>query len=291
VSCSVSEIPQADCHAYHLMSKHWELVHLHCTLVLSIDALVCDQACCSDHIGSHTVACKILDCCSYGLEIKHTDEQNHILSTLLLLKWAYDPIGNSLGAVVVAESCSVLSWLVQRNSSVCLGSDANDRWSLGILCEKILIPGEVPAFESWFGKLEEACCWLSCPTSFGDCEAEVWIWDATICLGPIDWSMDLLPCQKMAQSKANWLHKPPIECQNIVQRENRSDQEEGHSPELHGGVSTAGKLGESWYSLGHPPRRWNVCAAVNETIDETAKAILDTETMAVGGRKDSVTAD
>lgn len=227
------------------MSQHWELVHLHSTLVLSIDALVCDQACSCDHVGSHTVACKNLACCSCCLESKHTDEQNHILSTLLLLKWAYDPIGDSLCTVVVAESSSVFSWLVQCDSSVCLGSDANDRWGFGILCEEILIPGEVPALESRLGKLEEACCWLSCPTGFGNCEAEIWIWDATICFGPIDWSMDLFPCQKIAQLKFNWLHKPPIECQNIDQRENPSDQEGGHSPELDGGVSTAGKLGES----------------------------------------------
>ena len=106
-----------------------------------------------------------------------------------------------------------------------------------------------------------------------------------------------MPCQRIAQLKVNWLHIPPIECQNIDQRENPSDQEGGHSPELDGGVSTVGKLGESWYSLGHPPRRWNVCAAVNEAIDETANTIRDTETMAVGcglwagATEDSVTAD
>jgi hypothetical protein len=60
-----------------------------------------------------------------------------------------------------------------------------------ILGEEIFVPREVPFFKCWLGDLEERRCRLSSSTGFRDSESEVWIWNSSVCLGAVDWCMDL----------------------------------------------------------------------------------------------------
>lgn len=69
----------------HLVTENRELVHGHLGQVLAVDALVADQACSRDHARGHTI----------------TNEKNDVLGLLLLSKVADNPVGNSLGAIVV----------------------------------------------------------------------------------------------------------------------------------------------------------------------------------------------
>lgn len=101
----------------HLVTEHGELVHGQSGLVLSVDALVSDQACSCDHVGGHTV----------------TNEQDDVLGLALLSQVADQPGSDGLGAIVVSESCSVLARLVERNTAVSLRSDIDDRRLLCIL--------------------------------------------------------------------------------------------------------------------------------------------------------------
>jgi hypothetical protein len=92
------------------MPEDRELIHLHLRLILSVDAFVRDQTCSSDHVCSHAVA----------------DEENDILGLLLSRKRAYDPVCNSFRPIVVGEGRYIVSWLVQRDTSVSFGSHADD---------------------------------------------------------------------------------------------------------------------------------------------------------------------
>jgi len=92
------------------MPEDRELIHLHLRLILSVDALVRDQTCSSDHVSSHAIA----------------DEENDILGLLLSRKRAHDPVRNRFCSIVVGESSYILSWLVQRDTSVGFGSHADD---------------------------------------------------------------------------------------------------------------------------------------------------------------------
>lgn len=107
----------------HLVTEHGELVHGHGGLVLSIDALVSDQAGGRDHVGGHTV----------------TNEQNDVLGLALLSQIANKPSSNGLGAVVVVESGSILARLVESNTAVGLGSYIDHRWLLGITGKVIFL--------------------------------------------------------------------------------------------------------------------------------------------------------
>ena len=99
----------------HLVTEHGELVHGHCGLVLSVDALVTDQACGRDHVGGHTIS----------------NEEDDVLGLALFSKVANKPSSLGLAAVVVIEGGSVLAGLVESNTAVCLSCDIDEA---GILC-------------------------------------------------------------------------------------------------------------------------------------------------------------
>lgn len=103
----------------HLMTEDGEFVHGHGGLVLSVDALVSDQAGGRDHVRGHTI----------------TNEQNDVLGLALLSQVTDEPSCLSLAAVVVVEGCSVLARLVERNATVGLGGDIDEGWLLRITSE------------------------------------------------------------------------------------------------------------------------------------------------------------
>lgn len=105
----------------HLMTKNREFVHCHGGLVLSIDALVSDQACGRDHVGGHAI----------------TDEEDDVLGLALLSQIANEPGSFGLAAIVVVESGNVFTRLVECNTTVCLGGYVDQSGLLRILREKI----------------------------------------------------------------------------------------------------------------------------------------------------------
>jgi hypothetical protein len=102
-----------------------------------------------------------------------------------------DPVGNSLGAIVVVEGGNVLSGLVDGNSSVDLGSDIDEGSLAGLFSKEILVPAEVPLLELGLGNLEVRGGILSSGSLFGNGEAEVTIWDTTVGLGSVHRSVNL----------------------------------------------------------------------------------------------------
>ena len=70
-----------------------------------------------------------------------------------------------------------------------------------ILGEEIFVPREVPFFKRWLGNLEECRYWLSSSIGFRDGESEVWIWYPSVCLGAVDWGMDLKIASVLIQGK------------------------------------------------------------------------------------------
>lgn len=105
----------------HLVTENREFVHGHGALVLSVDGLVCDQACGRDHVGGHTI----------------TNEENDVLGLALLSQVANEPGSLSAGAIVVGESGSVLAWLVKCDAAVGLGRDVDQSRLLGIAGKEI----------------------------------------------------------------------------------------------------------------------------------------------------------
>jgi hypothetical protein len=107
----------------HLMSEDRELVHGHGGLVLSVDALVSDQACGRDHVGGHTIA----------------NEEDDVLGLALLSQIANKPGSLGLAAIVVVERGNVLSGLVEGNATVGLGGDVDQSGLLRITSEKVFM--------------------------------------------------------------------------------------------------------------------------------------------------------
>lgn len=97
------------------MTEHRELVHGHGGLVLSVDALVTDQACGRYHIGGHTIS----------------NEEDDVLGLAFLSKVANKPSSLGLAAVVVVEGGGVLAGFVQSNTAVGLGRNIDEA---GVLC-------------------------------------------------------------------------------------------------------------------------------------------------------------
>lgn len=62
------------------MTQHWHLVHLHKSLITTIDALMCDQSGSSDHVLGHAI----------------TNEQDDILGRADGLYRADVPLSDSL---------------------------------------------------------------------------------------------------------------------------------------------------------------------------------------------------
>lgn len=170
------------------MSKDWELVHLHRGLVLSIDTLMSNQSCCSDHVCRHSIP----------------NEQNNVLGPLLLLERTNNPIGYRLCAIVVVECSNIITGFVQCYPSVCLGGHTNNGWSMGILCKQVLVPSEVPALESRLGDFEEGCSRLSSSSNLLDREGKVGVWDTAIGLRTIDGSMNLFFLVPQSQLKSQF---------------------------------------------------------------------------------------
>lgn len=89
------------------MADNRELVHGHCGLVFSVDALVSYQAGSRDHICGHAIAY----------------EEDDVLGLAFLSQIADEPGRLRLGSIVVGEGCHVLARLVKRNAAIGLGCD------------------------------------------------------------------------------------------------------------------------------------------------------------------------
>jgi hypothetical protein len=108
----------------HLMSKNRELVHGHGGLVLSVNALVSDQAGGRDHVGGHTI----------------TNEKDDVLGLALLCERSDGPCGLGLAAVVVVEGGGVCAGLVKSNAAVSLGGYIDERWLLRVTGKEVWNP-------------------------------------------------------------------------------------------------------------------------------------------------------
>jgi hypothetical protein len=105
----------------HLVTQYWKIIHCHGCLVLSVDALVCDQAGRRDHVCGHTI----------------TNEEDDVLGLALLSQVANDPVGCGSAAIVVGEGGSVLARLVKSNTAVCLGRNIDASKLLCVTSEQI----------------------------------------------------------------------------------------------------------------------------------------------------------
>ena len=146
-----------------------------------------------------------------------------------------------------------------------------------ILGEEIFVPREVPLFKSWLSDLEECRCRLSSSIRFRDGESEVWIWDPSVCLGAVDWCMDLKIASVYFQGKAQKLTHldtdiKVLPCEEIGLIGWKNTTQSYNCQEMRS-RSGGGNL------LGHPPKRWNVCAAVKLKMDDATKVICETETI------------
>jgi hypothetical protein len=103
------------------MSQNGELVHGHGSLVLSVDALVSDQAGGRDHVGGHTI----------------TNEEDDVLGLSLLGERSDGPCGLGLAVIVVVEGGGVCAGLVKRNTAVSLGGYIDKRWLLYVTGEEV----------------------------------------------------------------------------------------------------------------------------------------------------------
>jgi hypothetical protein len=161
----------------HLVAENREFVHGHGGLVLSVDALVSDQACGRDHVGGHTIA----------------NEENDVLGLALLGQVANEPGSLSLAAIVVVECSGVLSGLVKGNTAVRFRSDVYKRRRLCVPGKKVwyeisfhhtfellhnlltLPISKVPLLQLWFFNLEVLGCRLSRSTLLCDSEGKALI--------------------------------------------------------------------------------------------------------------------
>lgn len=105
----------------HLVAENGELVHGHGSLVLSVDALMTDQACGRNHVGGHTIS----------------DKEDDVLSFALLGQVTNEPFSLCLAAVVIVERSSVLAGLVKSNTTVGFGGDIDETSIFGVASEKV----------------------------------------------------------------------------------------------------------------------------------------------------------
>jgi hypothetical protein len=83
-----------------------------------------DQACSSDHVGSHAIS----------------DEKEDVLG-LADFRQILDIPVCSLRCTVVAKDSFILARLEERYAAVGFGNDVDQGRSVGILSEQVLIPG------------------------------------------------------------------------------------------------------------------------------------------------------
>lgn len=105
----------------HLVTEHGKFVHRHSGLILSVDALMTDQACGRDHVGGHTVS----------------NEENDVLGLALLSQVTDKPSRLGLTAVVVVEGGGVLARLVESNTAVGFGGNIDEAGLLRIASEEV----------------------------------------------------------------------------------------------------------------------------------------------------------
>lgn len=105
-------------------THHRELVHGHLRKVTTVLSLVCDQACGSDHVGSHAIS----------------DVEENVLSLADFRKILDIPVC-SLRCTVVAKDGFILARLEECYATVGFGDDVDQGRSVCILGEEVLIPG------------------------------------------------------------------------------------------------------------------------------------------------------
>ena len=140
----------------HLVTEDGELVQLHQSLVLSVNALVSQETSGSDlscklafaspalhkqtyHVGGHAI----------------TNEEDDVLGLSLRLERANSPLGSGLLAVVVVQSNGVLAGLVEGDLAVDLGGNVDNTGLVLVLGKKVLVPVELPCLD--LGLLEAEC--------------------------------------------------------------------------------------------------------------------------------------
>lgn len=116
--------------------------------------------------------------------------QNDVLGSLLLAKWSDDPIGGSVGTIVVSQCSNIFSWFIESDSAIGFGSNPDDRRSMSVLGKEILIPREIPPLNSWLSNLEVRCSSLCGCTSFRNGEGEICVRDTSIGFRSIDWRVN-----------------------------------------------------------------------------------------------------
>jgi hypothetical protein len=104
-------------------THHRELVHGHLRKVTTVLSLVCDQACSSDHVGSHAVS----------------DVKKNVLSLADFRQILDIPVCRLRCAVVTKDSF-ILARLEECYAAVGFGDDIDQGRSVGILSEEVLVP-------------------------------------------------------------------------------------------------------------------------------------------------------
>ena len=104
-------------------THHRELVHGHLRKVATVLSLVSDQACGSDHVGSHAVS----------------DVKENVLSLADFRKILDIPVC-SLRCTIVAKDSFILARLEKCYAAVGFGDNVDQGRSVGILSEEVLVP-------------------------------------------------------------------------------------------------------------------------------------------------------
>lgn len=177
----------------HLVTEDGELVQLHQSLVLSVDALVSQETSSGDlsrqlaptslvlrkqtyHVGGHAI----------------TNEEDDVLGLSLRLEVANSPLGSGLLAVVVVQSNSVLAGLVERDLAVDLGSNVDNAGLVLVLSEEVLVPVELPCLNLGLLEAKGLCEVLGLLALLGDGDLELLVRLAIVSgFGAVDGSVNL----------------------------------------------------------------------------------------------------
>lgn len=160
----------------HLVAKNREGVQSHFGLEFAVDSLVCEMASCRDHIRGHAIS----------------NEQDNVLSLSLFFQVPDFPGSNSLRAIVIRQSRRVETWLLQVHPSVGFARHLYQRGCLGVFCEEVFIPREIPMFKRWLNDLEVLSWGLGFRLLVGYGKSEVWVRYFVVgCLAAILGSVDL----------------------------------------------------------------------------------------------------
>jgi hypothetical protein len=174
------------------VTENGELVHGHCSLILSVDTLVSDQACGCNHVCGHAVA----------------NEENNVLRLALLSEVLDEPLCFGLASIVIIQRSNILARLVKSNTTVGLCGNVDESCLLRVTCEEIfriglawffkvfvklltLVVGKVPFLNLRLLNLEVVLCSFPGSTLLRDSEGELLVQGQTNALGSVHGLMNL----------------------------------------------------------------------------------------------------